>query len=81
MISALSVNAPNLYGSQEAAEQTRFATLETLIRSKNPDIVVVQGADRVGASSRKHCAARTSGQVRQWLYRHDHAAFGGPDLT
>lgn len=42
MITLLSVNAVNFYGSDDRAEQARFAGLEMLIRARNPDVVVVQ---------------------------------------
>ncbi|WP_280422801.1 hypothetical protein [Nocardia carnea] len=42
MVTLMSVNALNLYGSDTAAEQQRFAGLEALIRARNPDVIAVQ---------------------------------------
>lgn len=42
MITLMSVNALNLYGSEVPAEQTRFRGLEALIRARNPDVIAVQ---------------------------------------
>ncbi len=42
MITVMSVNALNLYGSEAPAEQKRFRSLEALIRARNPDVIAVQ---------------------------------------
>ncbi len=42
MITLMSVNALDLYGSDDAGEQRRYQALEELIRSHDPDILAVQ---------------------------------------
>ncbi|MET9265308.1 endonuclease/exonuclease/phosphatase family protein [Amycolatopsis sp. NPDC004079] len=42
MVTLMSVNALNLYGSEAPDEQKRFRGLEALIRARNPDVLAVQ---------------------------------------
>lgn len=53
MVTLMSVNALNLYGSDAPAEQKRFHGLEALIRARNPDVIAVQEIISTGKAEAK----------------------------
>ncbi|MBE1580422.1 endonuclease/exonuclease/phosphatase family protein [Amycolatopsis roodepoortensis] len=59
MITLLSVNAWNLYGSDSAEEQQRFRALEELIRSRDADIIAVQEIISTGEAEAAAAGRRT----------------------
>ncbi|ONI92801.1 hypothetical protein ALI22I_01890 [Saccharothrix sp. ALI-22-I] len=64
MITLMSVNALDLYGSDDPAEEARFAGLEALIRDRDADVIAVQEIISTGEDHKDKCPGAVAGLRR-----------------